>query len=49
MWGYSDGTIRTRTVDVHILQLRGKLRPIPGADAWIGTVRGRGYRWEAPA
>ncbi len=47
VWGYSDGTIRTRTVDVHILQLRGKLRPIPGADAWIGTVRGRGYRWEA--
>jgi DNA-binding response OmpR family regulator len=48
VWGYHDGSIRTRTVDVHILQLRNKLRAVPGAEAWIGTVRGRGYRFEAP-
>jgi two-component system, OmpR family, response regulator RegX3 len=47
VWGYQDGTVRTRTVDVHILQLRGKLRQLPGGDDWIGTVRGRGYRWDA--
>ena len=47
MWGYHDGSVRTRTVDVHILRLRGKLRQVPGGDDWIGTVRGRGYRWDA--
>jgi len=47
VWGYHDGSIRTRTVDVHILQLRNKLRALPGGEAWIGTVRGRGYRFEA--
>ena len=49
VWGYHDGSIRTRTVDVHILQLRNKLRDVPGGDDWIGTVRGRGYRFEAEA
>jgi DNA-binding response OmpR family regulator len=47
VWGYHDGSIRTRTVDVHILQLRNKLRDVPGGDDWIGTVRGRGYKFEA--
>jgi DNA-binding response OmpR family regulator len=47
VWGYHDGSVRTRTVDVHILQLRTKLRAAPGGDDWIGTVRGRGYRFEA--
>ena len=46
VWGYRDGTIRTRTIDVHVQQLRAKLRAIPGAEAWIATVRGRGYRLE---
>ena len=46
VWGYNDGTIQTRTVDVHVLQLRKRLREVPGGDAWIGTVRGRGYRFE---
>ncbi len=49
VWGYHDGSIRTRTVDVHILQLRNKLRDVPGGDEWIGTVRGRGYKFEATA
>jgi DNA-binding response OmpR family regulator len=47
VWGYRDGTIRTRTIDVHVQQLRAKLRAIPGAEHWIATVRGRGYRLEA--
>ncbi len=46
VWGYRDGTIRTRTIDVHVQQLRSKLRAIPAASEWIATVRGRGYRLE---
>jgi DNA-binding response OmpR family regulator len=44
VWGYSDG-LGTRTVDVHVAQIRTKL----GADAPIRTVRGVGYAWEAPS
>jgi two-component system, OmpR family, alkaline phosphatase synthesis response regulator PhoP len=47
VWGYNDGTIRTRTVDVHVQQLRAKLKAVPGGEAWIETVRGRGYRFVA--
>lgn len=43
VWGYSEG-LGTRTVDVHVAQIRTKL----GADAPIRTVRGVGYAWEAP-
>jgi len=46
VWGYRDGTIRTRTVDVHVQQLRAKLAQVPGGAAFICTVRGRGYRFE---
>ena len=45
VWGYSDGSIRTRTVDVHVQQLRAKLDPLPGGSSWIATVRGRGYQF----
>jgi two-component system response regulator RegX3 len=45
VWGYRDGNIQTRTVDVHVQQLRAKLKAI-GGEQWIGTVRGRGYRFE---
>ncbi|MEM9191327.1 MAG: response regulator transcription factor [Myxococcota bacterium] len=44
VWGYRDGTVRTRTVDVHIQQLRAKLKTV-GADGLIETVRGVGYRF----
>jgi two-component system response regulator RegX3 len=44
VWGYRDGSIRTRTVDVHMQQLRAKLKVV-GGDAWFQTVRGRGYRF----
>jgi DNA-binding response OmpR family regulator len=43
VWGYRDGGVRTRTVDVHVQQLRSK---IPRGHARIATVRGRGYRLE---
>jgi two-component system response regulator RegX3 len=46
VWGYRDGSIQTRTVDVHVQQLRAKLKAV-GGENWIGTVRGRGYRFEA--
>jgi two-component system response regulator RegX3 len=42
VWGYRDGSIQTRTVDVHVQQLRAKLGAIGGKD-WISTIRGRGY------
>ena len=42
VWGYSSAQ-GTRTVDVHIAQLRGKL----GTDCPIRTVRGVGYGVEA--
>ena len=48
VWGYRDGRVQTRTVDVHVQQLRSKLRAVPGGEAWVTTVRGRGYRFEAP-
>jgi DNA-binding response OmpR family regulator len=47
VWGYRDGTIRTRTVDVHVQQLRAKLDRVRGAGAWIATTRGKGYRFDA--
>jgi DNA-binding response OmpR family regulator len=44
VWGYRDGSIQTRTVDVHVQQLRARLALV-GGDGWIETVRGRGYRF----
>ena len=43
VWGYAEG-LGTRTVDVHVAQIRTKL----GVDAPIRTVRGVGYAWESP-
>ncbi len=44
VWGYRDGSIQTRTVDVHVQQLRAKLKVV-GGDDWLETQRGRGYRF----
>lgn len=43
VWGYA-AVVGTRTVDVHVAQLRSKL----GEDSPIRTVRGVGYSAEAP-
>ncbi|MDE2873954.1 MAG: response regulator transcription factor [Gemmatimonadota bacterium] len=37
--------LHTRTVDMHVRRLRGKLGP---AGEWIETVRGFGYRFQRP-
>ena len=39
--------ITTRTVDMHVQRLRGKLEEAGGAADWIETVRGFGYRFRA--
>lgn len=39
------GRLNTRTVDMHVRRLRGKLG---GAGEWIETVRGFGYRFRNP-
>ncbi len=43
VWGYA-ATAGTRTVDVHVAQLRAKLGPASP----IRTVRGTGYAAERP-
>lgn len=46
VWGY-DYPGETRTVDVHIRQLRRKLEEDSSEPQWIETVRGVGYRFKA--
>ncbi|SHK48607.1 DNA-binding response regulator, OmpR family, contains REC and winged-helix (wHTH) domain [Selenomonas ruminantium] len=48
LWGY-DYSGDTRTVDTHIRRLRAKLEKAGLAGGSIGTVWGRGYRWENEA
>lgn len=47
VWGY-DFLGDSRTVDVHIRWLREKVEPDPSRPVYIHTVRGIGYRFEAP-
>jgi len=42
VWGYP-GDVDSRTVDVHVAQLRRKL----GRDCPVATIRGVGYKAEA--
>jgi two-component system, OmpR family, alkaline phosphatase synthesis response regulator PhoP len=46
VWGYQ-GDISTRTVDIHVSELRAKLEPNPAQPVHIITVRKSGYRFEA--
>jgi two-component system, OmpR family, alkaline phosphatase synthesis response regulator PhoP len=48
VWGYTT-TPFTRTVDVHVANLRKKLEDDPAKPALIVTVHGLGYRFVAPA
>ena len=41
--------VTPRNVDVHIRRLRERLEDKPESPQWIQTVRGFGYRFEAPA
>ncbi len=45
VWG-SDYVGDTKTLDVHVKRLRGKIEPDPAAPKHIVTVRGLGYKFE---
>ncbi len=44
VWRYADADIETRTVDIHMLKLRKKLKALDNQADLIETVRGEGYR-----
>jgi two-component system alkaline phosphatase synthesis response regulator PhoP len=46
VWGYQRD-VSTRTVDLHVSELRAKLEPEPARPVHIVTVRKAGYRFEA--
>ena len=45
VWGLDTRGLETRTVDMHVRRLRGKLGAVGD---WIETVRGFGYRFRVP-
>jgi two-component system alkaline phosphatase synthesis response regulator PhoP len=45
VWGYQQD-VSTRTVDIHVSELRAKLEPNPAHPVHIITVRKAGYRFE---
>lgn len=45
LWG-SDYVGDTKTLDVHVKRLRGKIEALPGAPKHLVTVRGLGYKFE---
>ena len=45
VWGYQQD-VSTRTVDLHVSELRAKLEPNPARPVHIITVRKSGYRFE---
>lgn len=45
VWG-SDYVGDTKTLDVHVKRLRGKVEPDPSAPRYLVTVRGLGYKYE---
>ncbi len=47
VWNY-DYVGEPRVVDVHIGQIRRKIEPDEKSPSWIQTVRGVGYKFEAP-
>ncbi len=44
VWGYGNAAVNTRTVDVHLSELRRKLENDPANPRFILTVRKAGYR-----
>ena len=47
VWG-TDYVGDTKTLDVHIKRLRGKVEPDPARPERISTIRGLGYKYERP-
>lgn len=48
VWHLNPEAVSTRTVDMHIVRLREKLRDDPVRPTLITTVWGRGYKFEVP-
>lgn len=46
VWHYADADIETRTVDIHMLKLRKKIKALIPDGNLIQTIRGEGYRLE---
>ena len=46
VWG-ADYVGDTKTLDVHVKRLRGKLEPDPASPRYLLTVRGLGYKFES--
>ncbi len=44
VWGYRSDVV-TRTVDIHVAELRRKLEAVPSEPRFLMTVRKRGYRF----
>lgn len=44
VWGWSNPDVATRTVDIHIAELRRKLEENPAEPTYLLTVRKAGYR-----
>jgi two-component system response regulator RegX3 len=47
VWG-TDYVGDTKTLDVHVKRLRAKVEPDPSSPTRIVTIRGLGYKYEAP-
>jgi DNA-binding response OmpR family regulator len=48
VWRMNPRGVETRTIDMHIVRLREKLRDDPDRPAVILTVRGKGYMFASP-
>ena len=46
VWGETISELGTRTVDMHIAKLRGKIEPNSSEPQIIKTIRGAGYKYE---
>ena len=47
VWG-ADYVGDTKTLDVHVKRLRAKVEPDPSSPTRIVTIRGLGYKYDAP-
>jgi DNA-binding response OmpR family regulator len=48
VWG-SQSSVESRSIDVYVSRLRDKIEPEPGSPRYFKTIRGIGYRMDAPA
>ena len=44
-----DAPSESNIVDVYISRIRAKLRPLPGGDDFVASIRGLGWKFRAPA